>query len=129
MSEVININDRRAPKPPEVVSTYSVEVNLDPNGDVVSGSVKDWGALASPEMRTVADHLERLAFLLRLDAEQALIREDKDRVATVHIFRSSRVCVWTHGDVETKEQAAWIRDCLESAKALVEPSQSDTGRG
>jgi hypothetical protein len=119
MGEVIDIRDRKLARQPDIASTYGVSVNLDKTGDVVSGSVSDWGPLAAPEMRTVADHLERLAFFLRLDAEQGSPEEDKDRIATVHVFRSSRVRVWTHGDVETAEQVEWIRGCLEQAKSIV----------
>lgn len=73
-------------------------------------------------MRMSAAALENIAAILLDMAHFAEENDDGRVLGRVTVFESARVRTWVSEQIETEDQAQWLRDCMDDAKTIIRPS-------
>lgn len=126
---VINISDFRNPKcdaaTAEPVWLFDLRAFCTPEG--FEGTILSFNEADDTgdgcRLRHYADCLDQLSWLLRQQAERIEPSDDGIPLATATIFTSSLVRVRINDDeITTPEQAAWLDERFDDAKAAARPN-------
>lgn len=119
MGEVI----RLGPIPPQTEWKFTMDFFRDVkqqwSADITSFA--DEELEPADRLRQIADGLDAISFMTKQKAEGIMTSEQGSIVATINIYRSSRVeARINYKLIMTKEQEEWLRERIDDAKDLVE---------
>lgn len=113
-ADVIPFRKRRLPG-----DRWSADLRVWDGDEGVMGQVTDSdareGETPGERLRRISDQLTIVARLLRDEAERIEPSEDGELLATVHVFRSSRVRLWRSVEMTSRK---WLHKRLRDAMGM-----------